>query len=107
MGAVGGGACVRGSLAGQRGAEGRARTSTACSCSPRLIVIGGGAAGHFAAINAREAAPRLDVEILEAGRKPLEKVRISGGGRCNVTTANASSPLELAGHYPRGTRELR
>ncbi len=50
-----------------------------------LVVVGGGAAGYFGAIQAAAAASgSLDVFVLEAGRKPLQKVKISGGGRCNV-----------------------
>ena len=72
-----------------------------------LIVIGGGAAGYFAAIQAAESSPRpLRAVILEAGSQPLRKVRISGGGRCNVTHAEFD-PAELVTHYPRGPRELR
>lgn len=70
------------------------------------IVIGGGAAGFFAAVAAAEAAPGLRVLILESGREPLRKVRVSGGGRCNV--GNACTDLAvLCGRYPRGGRELR
>ncbi len=68
------------------------------------MVIGGGAAGFFGAIAAK--TPHNRVTIVEQGRQPLEKVRISGGGRCNVTTS-VTEPVELAGHYPRGHRELR
>ena len=50
-----------------------------------VIVIGGGAAGFFFAINAALTNPNLKITILEQGKKTLEKVRISGGGRCNVT----------------------
>ena len=74
-----------------------------------LIVVGGGAAGFFAAIHAAKAVAhgggRARVLILEQGRRPLQKVRISGGGRCNVTHAEFD-PRELAAHYPRGRREL-
>ena len=69
-----------------------------------LIVIGGGAAGFFGAIAAKTAHNR--VTIVEQGRQPLEKVRISGGGRCNVTTS-VTEAVELAGNYPRGHKELR
>jgi len=71
----------------------------------RLIVIGGGAAGYFAAINAAEQCANLDVVILEKSNKTLSKVRISGGGRCNVTHA-CFDPDELVLHYPRGEKEL-
>lgn len=72
-----------------------------------LIVVGGGAAGFFAAISAGRAATRpLRTLILEQGREVLQKVRISGGGRCNVTHAEFD-PRQLVTHYPRGQRELR
>ena len=70
-----------------------------------LLVIGGGAAGFMAAISAAEAGVR-DVLVLEATPEPLTKVRLSGGGRCNVTHA-CWDPGELVGHYPRGQRPLR
>jgi len=70
-----------------------------------LVVAGGGAAGFMAAITAAEAgAPQ--VELWEATADPLAKVRLSGGGRCNVTHA-CWDPGELVGHYPRGSRPLR
>jgi predicted Rossmann fold flavoprotein len=69
-----------------------------------IIVIGAGAAGCFAAIHA--AAGGHPVTVLEGGREPLTKVRISGGGRCNVTHA-CFEPEALAAYYPRGGRELR
>lgn len=71
-----------------------------------LIVIGGGAAGCFAAIRLMERKPEARICILEAGRKPLAKVEISGGGRCNVTHA-CYQPEDLVHQYPRGERELR
>ena len=67
----------------------------------QVIVVGGGAAGFFAAIACAETAPGTTVTILEQGPKFLAKVRISGGGRCNVTHA-CFDPRELASHYPRG-----
>ncbi len=84
---------------------------------PRVAVIGGGAAGFFAAINLAEAlksksksklpgASAPEIHIYEANRRPLNKVRISGGGRCNVTHA-CFDPRELVEHYPRGSRVLR
>jgi len=72
----------------------------------RIAVIGGGAAGFFAAITAKEACSAADVFLLEAGSKVLSKVRISGGGRCNVTHA-CFDPATLSGYYPRGAKELR
>lgn len=70
-----------------------------------IIVIGGGAAGFFAAINIAEKHPELSVAILERGKEGLQKVKISGGGRCNVTHAEFI-PSELVQNYPRGEREL-
>ena len=72
----------------------------------RFVVIGGGAAGFFAAINAAERWPDLEVIILEGGRQVLQKVRISGGGRCNLTHA-CFDPRDLVSFYPRGQKELR
>ena len=71
-----------------------------------VIVIGGGAAGFFGAIACAEANPQLKVTLLEAGRKPLAKDRISGGGRCNVTH-HCFDPARLVEYYPRGGKALR
>ena len=71
----------------------------------KIIIIGGGAAGYFTAINAKENNPDLDVTILEKGSDVLQKVKISGGGRCNVTHA-CFEPKELVKFYPRGEKEL-
>ncbi|WP_299623916.1 NAD(P)/FAD-dependent oxidoreductase [uncultured Tenacibaculum sp.] len=71
----------------------------------KIIIIGGGAAGFFTAINAKELNPDLDITILEKGKDVLQKVRISGGGRCNVTHA-CFEPKELVKFYPRGKKEL-
>jgi len=73
--------------------------------SRRVIVVGGGAAGFFAAITCAEALPGAEVTILEKGPEFLAKVRISGGGRCNVTHA-CFDPREFATRFPRGEREL-
>ncbi|BBL86174.1 HI0933-like protein (chromatophore) [Paulinella micropora] len=70
----------------------------------RLIVIGGGAAGFMAAITAAEAGVQ-QVLILESTDNPLNKVRISGGGRCNITHA-CWNPKDLIRHYPRGNYSL-
>ncbi len=70
-----------------------------------IIIIGGGAAGFFAAINIAEQYPELSVAILERGKEGLQKVKISGGGRCNVTHAEFI-PSELVLNYPRGEKEL-
>ncbi|HOX25512.1 MAG TPA: NAD(P)/FAD-dependent oxidoreductase [Candidatus Krumholzibacteria bacterium] len=72
----------------------------------RAITVGGGAAGIFAAIRAAELAPDRPVVVLEKGRDLLQKVAISGGGRCNVTH-DCRDPRELVRFYPRGGRELR
>jgi len=71
-----------------------------------IIIVGGGAAGFFTAINIAERNPKLKVAILERGKEVLTKVRISGGGRCNVTHA-CFEPNELVKFYPRGEKELR
>ena len=73
---------------------------------PRIIIVGGGAAGFFAAITCAEARPDADITILEKSSAFLGKVRISGGGRCNVTHA-CFDPRTLATFYPRGERALR
>lgn len=71
-----------------------------------IIIVGGGAAGFFTAINIVEKNSKLKVAILERGSEVLTKVRISGGGRCNVTHA-CFEPNELVKFYPRGEKELR
>ncbi len=71
-----------------------------------IIIVGGGAAGFFAAINIVENNPKTKVCILERGQEVLTKVRISGGGRCNVTHA-CFVPNDLVKFYPRGEKELR
>ncbi|OIQ23193.1 NAD(P)/FAD-dependent oxidoreductase [Lacinutrix sp. MedPE-SW] len=70
-----------------------------------VIIIGGGAAGFFAAINIAEQNPNLSVTILERGKEVLTKVKVSGGGRCNVTHAEFI-PQDLVANYPRGEKEL-
>jgi predicted Rossmann fold flavoprotein len=70
-----------------------------------LIVIGGGAAGIFNAINVATLSPEKKVLIIEKSNKLLAKVKISGGGRCNVTHA-CFDPKELIRFYPRGAKEL-
>lgn len=70
-----------------------------------IIIIGGGAAGFFTAINAAEKNPNLKIVILERGKDVLTKVKVSGGGRCNVTHAEFL-PKELTQNYPRGEKEL-
>ncbi len=67
----------------------------------KLVVIGGGASGFFCAINAAKANPNLQISIIEKNNKVLSKVRISGGGRCNVTHACFDID-ELCKKYPRG-----
>ncbi|GAL66811.1 hypothetical protein JCM19301_1355 [Jejuia pallidilutea] len=70
-----------------------------------VIIIGGGAAGFFAAINIAAQNSSLKVAILERGKEGLSKVKVSGGGRCNVTHAEFI-PQELVQNYPRGEKEL-
>ena len=70
-----------------------------------IIIIGGGAAGFFAAATCIEANPEANITILEKSKRFLEKVKISGGGRCNLTHA-IWTPKELTAFYPRGGREL-
>ncbi|KAJ1266670.1 hypothetical protein BS78_08G170000 [Paspalum vaginatum] len=73
---------------------------------PSLVVVGGGAAGVYASIRAKTLAPRLNVVVVDKGRF-LSKVKISGGGRCNVTNGHHLEPVGLAANYPRGNKELR
>ncbi|MEQ9467264.1 MAG: NAD(P)/FAD-dependent oxidoreductase [Ekhidna sp.] len=71
----------------------------------KIIIIGGGAAGFFTAINIAEKHPNYQVTILEKTGKLLQKVKVSGGGRCNVTNAR-TQPSELVKFYPRGNKKL-
>jgi predicted Rossmann fold flavoprotein len=73
--------------------------------SIRIAVVGGGAAGMFAAISAAEANEKADIVVFEKSSRFLSKVKISGGGRCNVTHA-CFDPKELIGRYPRGSKAL-
>jgi len=72
----------------------------------RLLVIGGGAAGFFCAVNAARLNPALEVVIVERTEKVLQKVKVSGGGRCNVTHS-CFDMEEMASRYPRGQRFVR
>jgi predicted Rossmann fold flavoprotein len=72
----------------------------------KLIVIGGGAAGFFCAVNAARLNPALKVILLEKSAKLLSKVKVSGGGRCNTTHACFEIPL-LVKKYPRGEQFLK
>ena len=72
----------------------------------KLVVIGGGAAGFFCAVNAARLNPQLEVIILEKSNKLLSKVKVSGGGRCNVTHA-CYSIAEMIKKYPRGAAFLK
>lgn len=72
----------------------------------KLVVIGGGAAGFFCAVNAARLHPGLEVMVLEKTGKLLSKVKVSGGGRCNVTH-NLHSIAEMTKRYPRGERFLK
>lgn len=81
-------------------------SNDAVHTSKQIAIIGGGAAGFFAAITAAETNPSAKVTIYERSQHTLSKVKISGGGRCNVTHS-CFDPAKLATHYPRGARELR
>lgn len=70
-----------------------------------VLIIGGGASGFFAAIHIAENNPNLKIGILEKGKNVLAKVKVSGGGRCNVTHAEFD-PKELSKNYPRGEKEI-
>jgi predicted Rossmann fold flavoprotein len=70
-----------------------------------ILIIGGGAAGFFSALAVKKNLSEADVLILEGSAKLLSKVRISGGGRCNVTHS-CFNPRNLVQHYPRGFKEL-
>ncbi|MCC7301962.1 MAG: NAD(P)/FAD-dependent oxidoreductase [Bacteroidia bacterium] len=72
----------------------------------RIAVVGGGAAGFFGALQIIENEPNIEVTIYEAGQRLLNKVRVSGGGRCNVTH-QCTDPSLLVDYYPRGNKELR
>ena len=74
--------------------------------SLRVAIIGGGAAGFFAAIAVKENYPLSQVVIFEKSQNVLAKVTVSGGGRCNLTNS-CSDPEELSKAYPRGGRELK
>jgi predicted Rossmann fold flavoprotein len=71
----------------------------------RVVIIGGGAAGFFSAINIKTRNPELDVLIVEKTSKVLQKVKVSGGGRCNVTNGRKEAG-ELVTFYPRGGKKL-
>lgn len=70
-----------------------------------VIVVGGGPAGYFAALRLAAQRPDVQVTVVESGKRTLRKVKISGGGRCNVTHA-CFDPVQLAGSYPRGGTAL-
>jgi predicted Rossmann fold flavoprotein len=72
----------------------------------KIAVIGAGAAGYFAAISVKKHHPMAQVQLLEKSTKMLVKVKVSGGGRCNVTH-NCHNHRELAQHYPRGEKFMR
>lgn len=71
----------------------------------RIAIVGGGAAGFFGALAAADGNSSAHIDLFEAARQPLQKVRISGGGRCNVTH-HCYEPRELVKGYPRGAKEL-
>jgi predicted Rossmann fold flavoprotein len=70
-----------------------------------IAILGGGAAGFYAAIHCKLFNPKAEVTIIEKSQKLLSKVKVSGGGRCNVTNVE-SDPVKLARNYPRGERLL-
>ena len=72
----------------------------------KVAIIGGGAAGFFSALSLAEQNPEIAIHLFEKGRAWLTKVKISGGGRCNVTHS-CFDPKALSEHYPRGAKELR
>lgn len=72
----------------------------------RIAIIGGGAAGFFAAIRAKETRPDSDVVIYEKGSSPLAKVAVTGGGRCNLTNSFAAIK-DLKQAYPRGDKLMK
>src|SRR5438045_2052376 len=74
-------------------------------CLVQIAIVGGGAAGFFAAIACARANPQNQISIYERGSEFLTKVRISGGGRCNVTHASFD-PRAMSERYPRGERAL-
>jgi predicted Rossmann fold flavoprotein len=80
-------------------------TKNGSGLGKNIIIAGGGAAGFFAAINIAEKLPSGRVTILEKSGSLLSKVKISGGGRCNVTNA-INDPRKLVTFYPRGSKEL-
>ena len=83
-----------------------AKNADTTSGSSLLVVVGGGAAGYFCALSAAESNPNLSILLLGEEIKLLRKVRISGGGRCNLTH-HCFDPNELSQHYPRGGRQLK
>ena len=72
----------------------------------QVVIVGGGAAGFYCAIRLKELNPNLNVVLLEKTYKTLSKLRVSGGGRCNVTH-NCFDYSLLSSHYPRGTKFLK
>ena len=72
----------------------------------KVAVIGGGAAGFFSAIHVKKNHPNASVTIFEKSKKVLAKVKVSGGGRCNVTNGTESIN-ELHKAYPRGGKKLK
>ena len=71
----------------------------------KYAIIGGGAAGFFSAVTLAQKNPNADISIYDSSKQFLRKVKISGGGRCNVTHS-CFEPKKLAQHYPRGEKEL-
>ena len=72
----------------------------------KVAIIGGGAAGFFAALSAKHHHPGASVSLFEKTSKVLSKVKVSGGGRCNVTH-NCTDISDLCDAYPRGGKKLK
>ena len=70
-----------------------------------IIIVGGGAGGFFTAINLAQKLPHIKISILEKNNSVLNKVRVSGGGRCNITNSEKNIS-QLLHNYPRGFKEL-
>ena len=76
------------------------------SLNKRVAIIGGGAAGFFTALSLAEQNTSVAIDLFEKRKEWLSKVKVSGGGRCNVTH-HCFDPKQLSEHYPRGSRALR
>lgn len=85
--------------------SGRSTADSTINKPYNLIIVGGGAAGFFAAVHLKYLKPKAEILILEKQAQVLQKVKVSGGGRCNVTHA-CFEPKAMSSHYPRGEKEL-